>query len=62
MIDRQLQIIYEGGAIYALFNKYICGKITRKKYLLTIMEAARAKSIIATGDIFAIDNFCYSIS
>lgn len=62
MIDRQLKIIYEAGAIYAIFNRCIGGRISRKKYLLTIKEATRAKNIIAAGDIFAIDDFCYSIS
>lgn len=62
MIDRQLKITNENGYIYAIFNRYTCGKITRKKYLITQKEAAAANNIIAAGDIFAIDNFCYSIS
>ena len=61
MIDRNLEIVKENGWTYGVFNKYTCGKITRKKYILTSKEAATAQALIEAGNIYDIENFIQSI-
>ena len=61
MLNRDLQVIHENGWTYGVFNKYTCGNIIRKKYILTSKEAATAQTLIKAGNVYDIENFIQSI-
>lgn len=64
MIERNLKLIqHEDGCIEAEFMTYPQYGIPHYvRRLLRLNEAEKAKAIIERGDIYEIDNFCYSIA
>ena len=62
MNNRDLKLIQANGIYQAEFIKYISGRTTRVKRLLTQKEALYAQQLIDKNDLYGIDNFCYSIS